>query len=242
MKSVADVTEILKQEALVVCKGRSVELRRLSRKADLSVAEEERVDALWASATERNPKLFNGEVADYISHQVSEDGLLTVCCDVIEYKHYLAQTMDERLRFVRPLGVSGILSDVKKRLLLGRRHVVTEYNGCFEFVPAGGIPPQYLQGGLFCEQVKIELAEETGIFSDAVSECIPFCLIYDKEHSVFDIGVRVELKHEIDTEELVSEEYDAFVAVEWNDFPRFSSENKIVPTSQALYIALRGGV
>lgn len=242
VKSVPDVTEILKQEALVVCKGRSVELRRLSRKADLSVAEEERVDALWASATECNPNLFNGEIANFVSHKVSEDGLILLCCDVVEYKLFIAQTMDVHLRLVRPLGISGIVFDVKKRLLLGRRNGVTEYEGWFEFVPAGGIPPQYLQGGLFCEQVKIELAEETGIFSDAVSECIPFCLIYDKEHSVFDIGVRVELKHEIDTEELVSEEYDAFVAMEWNDFARFSSENKVVPTSQALYVALRGVV
>lgn len=235
VKGVADVVEILRQEALVVCKGRSVALRRLSRNTDLSAAEEERIDALWASATERNPNLFNSEVANYVSHELSEDGLLTVCCSVMEYKHFLAQLMDKRLRLLRPLAVSGILFDARKRLLLGRRKGVSEYEGCFEFVPSGGIPPQYLHGALFCEQLKIELAEETGISSDAVVECAPFCFLYDKAHSVFDIGVRIELKGEIDLDELVSDEYDTFVVVEWGDLGRFFADNKIIPTSQALY-------
>lgn len=240
VKDVAEVAEILRQEALVVCIGKSVELRRLSKKSGLSAAEEPLVDGLWASATKRNPNLFNGEVANYVSHEVSEDGLLMVCCSVIEYKHFLAQSKDEHLRLARPLGVSGILFDSKKRLLLGQRKRVSEYEGYFEFVPSGGIPPQYLREDLFCEQIKIELAEETGISSDTVSECTPFCLLYDKGHSVFDIGVKIELKREIDLNELVSGEYDTFVALEWSKLPIFFEGNKIVPTSQALYTALGG--
>jgi hypothetical protein len=86
------------------------------------------------------------------------------------------------------------------------------------------------------------LVEETGLDPSMISACAPFCLVYDRVHSVFDVGVRIELKIAIEPEALYSDEYDDFAVVAWDEVCRLFEVNEFVPTSKALYAALGRGV
>ncbi len=160
-----------------------------------SKAIQAQVEALWQAACAKKP-LFNGSIVCYHSHQ-KRQGVLHIQCFVHEYKYFLAQLTDPSLDLgLSPIGVSGLLIDPQQNTLIGQRQGVTQYDGYYELMPSGSIeadkktPEGYLD---YTAQLLTELEEETGIAPTAVQQLVPFCLLYDTQHQVYDIGCKVYL-------------------------------------------------
>jgi len=242
---VGDLREVeriaVDDEAVVVARAPRIELRRGDDPPELPAAEEGAVDELWRAAVAENPSLWNGEVAVHRGHRVLASGTLVVDDAVCEYKYVYAQLHGRGPGWARPLAVSAVVVDAAGRVLLGRRSgSVTEYPGRYELVPAGGLPVGKLEGTAYLGQVEAELVEETGIGPENVQEAVPFCLVYDRIHRVFDVGVKLTLSCRVDVSTLASEEHADFVALEPGALAGFVHRQPVVPTTVAVLRVLAG--
>jgi hypothetical protein len=226
-------------EAVVVARAPRIEIRRGDDPPELPAAEEGAVDELWRAAVAESPSLWNGAVAVHRGHRVLASGTLVVDGAVSEYRYVYAQLHGRGPGWARPLAVSAVAVDADGRVLLGRRSgSVTEYPGWYELVPAGGLPAEKLEGTAYLGQVEAELVEETGIGPEKVKEAVPFCLVYDRIHRVFDVGVKLTLSCRVDASTLASEEHADFVSLEPGALAGFVGRQPVVPTTVAVLRAL----
>lgn len=81
-----------------------------------------------------------------------------------------------------------------------------------------------------------EFEEETKIAKDNIKEIEPFCLIFDKNHGVYDICSKIQinglLKNKLNTEQ--NEEYSNIEIMDLEEIKN-SIPNKFVPTSVVIY-------
>lgn len=240
---IANLSEIprilLEDRAVIVSRSARIEIARDDRRHPISAQDEHRADEIWNAGLKENPSLVHSDVTSYRSHKMLPSGDCVIACGASQYKYVFAKLRDRRLTFVTPIGVSGVVIDKNGRVLLGRRSKdVSEYGGHYEFVPSGGITTPNMAGELYLEEIKGELTEETGIGAENIQSMTPFCLVYDRIHGVFDIGVKLTLACDIDPAALASKEYAKFVLLDTDSLGRFLREEPVVPTTEAMYSAM----
>lgn len=187
-------------------------------------------------------KLFNGT---FLS--ATKCSNLTISAIMVEYKYYLAKLIDPilfgHLQIV-PIAVSGIL-ECKDGFVFGKRsRTVIQDSGKWELTPSGGIDCTNFTLGKpidFKSQLLIELKEELGINSDAISDIKTFCYVFDPVSSVLDIGIWMKCSLDAKTiearyEKLLLKEYDELSFVRKDCLERFFKHNssQLVGISQEL--------
>lgn len=162
-------------------------------KLELSDVDAQVVDRIWdAAQAHHEGRLFNGRFLNYVGF---EKGRLIG--EFVEYKHYLAQKFEpglkESLR-ICPIAISCLCLSNDKVLIGKRSLVVTDYKGCYELVPSGGIDPSIVENGKVnvVKQALIELNEETGIVDVPVS-CLPTLVVHDLTSNSYEVCVHIEL-------------------------------------------------
>ncbi|MSP59278.1 MAG: HAD family phosphatase [Myxococcales bacterium] len=196
-------------EARAICEGlhrgsgRVVRAARIVVKVDLverplrfEVARQ--IDATWAAAVSERPGLRDGEIVALTSWRASGDGV-HVDAELTHYRRFLAQRRGIPVG-VHPLGVTAVTRLTGRgddRLVLGRRASgVTQYPGCWELVPSGGIARRRVatDGSVDVEgQVLEELEEELGVPSEQVMAIVPVGLIEDLDDGVVDLCYRIDV-------------------------------------------------
>lgn len=217
-----------------------VKVRDSRDKIKLSDYDETLVDQIWSEAKTRSQNtLFNGKLLRFISFQKTENEAIGA---FIEYKYYIAQLKNERLKSVlkiHPIGISCICV-CQNMYLFGKRSLtVTDYPGYYELVPSGGIDPKSVQKNVVDvqEQAKRELAEETGIAEQDVKSCVPFLFVVDHQTGIYEVCLKIELKRrEREGGVWQSDEYDL---IEWKSLEEARSfmekeRRNVVPLTHLL--------
>ena len=211
-------------------------------KNDVSYKEQEnKVNQIWDAEKNLKKSLCNGTIVSYHSHAL-KDGSLVINCFLTEYKYFLAQSKIPSLNLpIFPLAVSGVIIDPENNVLVGQRKDVTEYEQCLELVPSGGISSEHVYNDkvLWEEQIKAEFMEETGMSSGDIKKITPFCLIFDKEHKVYDIGVKIMLATSLhqsfnSLKMDRNKEYKNYQIMGLKQIDALSTEDKVVPTSRVI--------
>lgn len=218
--------------SVVLSRAERIELVGEGVEPSLAVQDVRRADEIWHEALPEQPSLFDGHVATYRSHEALANGTLRVVCSPSRYRFVFARLHDRSLGLPAPIGVSAVVVDPGGRVLLGKRsHRVSEYPGCHELVPSGGIPVEKMTGTLFLEQIETELVEETGLELEGVAGSVPLGLVYDRRNRVYDLCVKIRLSRSVPSSSLVSAEYDEY---RWLVPEEAADCESLVPTSKAI--------
>jgi HAD superfamily hydrolase (TIGR01509 family) len=203
-------------------------------------------DEIWRTALKKPEHalkpLDDALVLYYVAHQSTCDGCV-VTAFWGRYRFFYAKRVDPSLHipFV-PLAVSGICVNSKHQFLVGVRRSVTEYEGCVEFAPSGGLSRNHATGISvdFKRQLIDELEEETGLVERDVLSISTLGLIFDINNMVMDIGclIRVGNVDKSLSQDLGTE----YEGLDWKSAEQIVSACRIVPTSRALLSLYRAGV
>ncbi|MBN4066694.1 NUDIX hydrolase [Simkania negevensis] len=141
----------------------------------------------------------------------------------LPYRLYYAQFFLEKGCFptLFALCVTGIVRKSKKVLLGKRSNRVTQYPGCWECIPAGGIESAALdEEGSISPQTQLlkEFEEETGLNRDAIKQMRFASLLRDSEARCIDLCYNIFLETELSP--IPSEEH---TEVEWFDLTALPS-------------------
>lgn len=204
---------------------------------------ETEVDLLWQAEQARNGKtLFNGKIFSAV--EVTSSSILG---RVVEYRLLIAQRVKPNLfdvLNVRPVGVSGMFACANGVVFGRRARTMTQDGGRWELCPSGGLDTSKtaLGGEVdYCAQILTELQEEVGVGPDVITEIRPYCLVYDLDSHVIDIGIT--LTSEILADEVVkmhrnaaTKEYDELLIVPYDKVARFieAKRTELVPVSVEL--------
>lgn len=207
----------------------------------LSDTDQMLVNEIWEEAKHlRMGNLFNGKLLNFLSFQPEEN---YVSGEFVEYKYYMAQLKNEYLKSIlniHPISISCLCS-CKEFYLLGKRGLyVTDYPGCYEFVPSGGIDPINVHQGHvdLIGQLKMELMEETGLSEEMIENCSPMAFVQDSATGIYEICLSIELKSKARRDFLArSKEYDQ---LEWISRQKMTSlvsnyKSTFVPFSLFLF-------
>ncbi len=189
------LTEI-KLNCFIVSKAKKITLKLVNHKPEISLPLKQAIEKIWNRYLKKKTRLFDGKIVSYKSHKKTGDHLI-IECFITRYKYFLAQLKNPDLSLnIRPMGVSGIIIDKNKNTLVAIRDNVTEYEGFYEFMPAGSIDPSKVKDDfiLFRQQLIEEFEEETRIKKDQIEKIVPWCLIFDKNHGVYDICSKIYIK------------------------------------------------
>jgi|GEM_PF-164446 len=230
------ITEI-ELNCFTIAKADNISLKVIEYKPEINSSQKEAVETLWNDELKKR-KLFNGKIVSYKSHK-KNDNMIEIECFITQYKYFFAQLRNPQLKMkITPIGVSGIIIDEENNTLLAIRQNVTEYNGYYELIPAGSIDLSKRAGSniLFQNQLITEFEEETRISKDNIKEIEPFCLIFDKNHGVYDICSKIHIdgliKNKLNTEQ--NEEYRNIEIMNLKEI-KIIIPNKFVPTSIIIY-------
>lgn len=171
--------------------------------------EKAEIERIWDS---KQQDLFNGNIVGFKSLSYENNKLHAYAYKTC-YKEMYACNMNKNLNGkITPLAVSAITIDKNDNILLSRRQKVTEYVGCYELIPSGGIevPSGSLAKIDYKEQIMQELREELGIINfnrnDFIVEVLGIC--YDGQANDLDICMCVRYNGTFDKNSfLISEEY-----------------------------------
>ena len=218
----------------------------------LPAALEAEVERLWQAAQARmGGALFNGRVfsSDRISPTLIE-GHWT------EYRRIVARMDSAGIAADLPLAptaVGGVVlggAGPDAFVLFGRRPVGAVYQaGQWQLPPAGSLDPGCAEGEWLdpLRQLRTELAEETGLPADAVSDPRPLCLVEHPGSGVLDFGIA--LRTSWTAEAILAAharagdgEYDPLEAVRLSDLPGFLRRHEGHVTQQAFAFLARAGV
>ena len=220
-----------------VAKANNISLTVLEYEPEITSLQRDAIEKLWNDELKKR-KLFNGNIVSYKSHK-NINGALNIECFITQYKYFFAQLKNPVLNLnITPIGVSGVIIDEENNTVLAVRQNVTEYNGYYELIPAGSIDSSKRDGSniLFQNQLITEFEEETKIVKDNIKKIDPFCLIFDKNHGVYDICSKIHIngliKNKLNTKQ--NEEYRN---IEIMNLERIKNTipNKFVPTSIVIY-------
>lgn len=160
----------------------------------LRAKHEDEIEEIWAEKS-KNKELYNGRIVSLVNHSLENGHLKIDYCEV-GYKDFLAQRAGLDLK-LSPIGVSGItyfLEEGVKKFLVGKRSLnVTQFKGFNELVPSGSLEIDENSNIECIKQLFIELKEEANIEKSRIKEAKPFCLIFDSDENVYDIGIAVKL-------------------------------------------------
>ncbi|MFZ5806832.1 MAG: hypothetical protein ACOY3I_06475 [Verrucomicrobiota bacterium] len=209
------------------------------------------IEKIWKKTLEEKKKLlFNGALLNFTRVE-QKNKKMQITGHWIEYKHFIAQQKRPSLKLgVRPIGVSGmiVLKEGKKQyVLFARRSLnVSEYPGCFELVPAGGIDKECVSpsGKIdYTAKLASEFTEETGLSKKCIKKIRGFSFILDTRHHVYDIGCEILLRvnKKFVKKNFISKEYETPIFVSMDDVKYLIQMNSdcMVPTSLALLKAYR---
>lgn len=191
-----------------VMSARTLEARVVRELPPLPAELAANVNVAWDSALARRPHLSDGEIL-VVDRIVAERDALIVEVARTRYRRFIAQRSGLALG-LRPLGVSGVTivhgPTGESGIVLGRRtSSVTQYPGCWELVPSGGLPASRaaLDGAVDAPgQLLEELAEEVGVKPRAA--LVPLGLVEDLDEGVLDLCFLVET----DEAPTLNDEYD----------------------------------
>jgi hypothetical protein len=217
----------------------------------LSAALEREVERLWQAARARVGGLFNGRAfsTDRISPTLIE-GHWT------EYRRIVARMERPDLAPELPLSptatggvVLGGTGD-DAFVLFGRRPVGAVYQaGEWQLPPAGSLDPSCAEGEWLdpVRQLRVELAEETGLPGQAVRDPRPLCLVEHPGSGILDFGIAVRTDWSADAilaahARAGNGEYDPLLAVALRDLPAFLARHEGQVTRQAPAFLRRAGV
>ena len=227
---------VLSSDALIL--AQSDEIKLISSDSLLSFTPETSglVESMWQQAQGENPALFNDNVAIYHDHKIDSVGALHVSTQTCEYKYVHANFMSSASDLPKALGVSAIVVDTERQILLGKRSEnVTEYSGYSECVPSGGVTVDHIHTDGFNKQIVIELEEETGILAQHIAKIQPLGLIFDRSHKVYDIAMMIQLNTPLCLDQIKSDEYTEFEIIGWKSWSSSDHSTPIVPTSLSLF-------
>ncbi len=174
---------------------------------------QEKVDKLWEEERRKNSHLFDGVIFSAVD--ISSTRLLG---HWVSYRYALAvyrqPLLAEELR-VNPVAVNGF-SVASGHVLLARREAnVSQYPGCWELAPSGGIDPKAASGTSIDYRCALltELEEETGIDRAQVTSIDPFVLVFDSLTGSWEMVLKMPMTLDIE-KPMRSSEYSEFIWVE----------------------------
>jgi hypothetical protein len=197
------------------------------------------VDALWLEESALKNR-FDGDLF-FVKPAFSPQSLE---CFLSKYRYALplARKMPLAHALSRLMvGVSGVVTAGSRVLVSQRSWQVTQYPGCFELSPSGGVDGSAVQGAsidyqMMCQR---ELAEETHIPSHLIKSIAPALLV--QELFVLDVCLKIELLEEAPLQPEESEVLNLF----WLEldqacllFKEKVREQSAVPTSATLLACL----
>lgn len=212
----------------------------------LDAATQQRVDAVWAAETARQPSLFDGTIfrVDAFSPAGVSGGL-------IPFRLMLAQLRDAALARelgLRTLAVSGVVT-CRDGIVMGRRaERLSVLPGHWEMVPAGGVDGQSVHPGGEVDLAGLvlrELAEEVGLPADRVASCAPLLAVECDRLFVYDIFFAIEVELGGDDIRRAwaaarDDEYSELVVVPRSGLGRFLTENGAVVEATLAVLAHQG--
>ena len=148
--------------------------------------EKESIEEIW---NKRPKHIFNGTVLAYSGCHY-ENGKLIVNCYLTEYKY--VYSIRKR---ITPIAVSGICLDKNDNTIVSIRNKVTDYSGCYELIPSGGIDSKYVQNDVhgykrqlldeFCEEIGSSVSKEKVLGIDVLGIC------FDSSSNTMDICMKI---------------------------------------------------
>jgi hypothetical protein len=224
-----------------------------------------RVAACWTAARAERPSLTDGEIVTLRGIERADvgggGGGLRVRAGLSRYRLFVAQRRGVALG-LRPLGVTAITllhvpgSDGAPLLVLGRRSArVTQYPGCWELVPSGGVARERVAPGGAVDvagQLREELEEELGVAPARVLAMTPLGIVEDLADRVVDVAFRLDVEGEpaaLEAHVAAHAEYDALafapladVLSDRFDLRALAGEAGLVPTVAPLVEMLAGRI
>lgn len=203
--------------------------------ADLSQDEISHIERIWEEELRlQKGHLFNGQLFSVI--EINERQLIG---RFVPYKLYIAQlrlpALKKKLQ-IFPMSITG-LTQLDQRILIGKRSkYVTQYPGCFELVPSGGVDDHSVQNGKInlVKQFQIELQEEAGIGSEYIETIDLKAIKYNATEQIYEVCADIKIKSEFaEIVKFISHEHEelnwvpikqmeAFMALNQHHFVPFS--------------------
>lgn len=194
------------------------------------------VEELWQEQQRRTPEtLFNGKILSWIHYNHKR-----LVGRFVEYKHYLAQTLNPELKSIlniNPVGVTVVVTD-GTHVLIGRRSgAVATHNQLFELVPSGSVDDHFLQQGrVILEKLVYEELEEESKLSLAPGQSLrPTHLLCDASTGCCEVCCILVLEKKGDVK--ASMEHSELLWLPIKQAKSFISENPFTP--QSAYILER---
>lgn len=208
-------------------------VRKSHEKLMLSDVEEAEVNRLWSLAQKQHGgRLFNGLIFSFVAFDQGK-----LWGSFVDYKYYMAQLAVPELKAswqIHPIAISCICVWGERVLLGQRSSLVTDFPGCFELAPSGGIEPAAAVNGRIdvVKQALIELEEEAFIVSGQVKTCLPMALVQELTSGTYEMCMRMEL-HEGGEVLASSEEYTKLQWMSQKQLKAFASleRGRFVPFS-----------
>jgi len=172
---------------------REVKIRMVRHQPDLSKDVDDIVKQQWQRGEELGKK--NGQITAVRDCSVIS-GVAHITAFATQYKYFWAQQQDPELgALVEPLAVSGAVRDANMQYLVGQRsNTVTQYAGCWEFAPSGGLMPKEALSEDAAElALRREFKEELTIGENTISRVTPIGLLFDSKDHVYNIAQLIDL-------------------------------------------------
>ncbi|MAC20738.1 MAG: hypothetical protein CMJ23_13885 [Phycisphaerae bacterium] len=154
------------------------------------------VDALWRTLVESNPRYHDGDLFHVLGVIRNGHAGATIHLVPSSYRFHAVR----RLGFdtgVRPLGVKGLFvandpGNGERGLVAGRRSESSgSYPGCWEYLPGGGVEPEFVAGRQQADPLAVirrELLEETGVRGSV--DPIALAILEDRSVGTWEIVYR----------------------------------------------------
>jgi len=235
MHQIKNIITEIDLNCFTISKAGEITLKIVEHEPNINALQKQAIENLWNQELKKR-KLFNGKIVSYKAHLKIGD-TLNIECFITQYKYFFAQLQNPELNLkITPIGVSGIIIDEENNTVLAIRHNVTEYEGFYEFMPAGSIDASKRKNDfiLFHKQLIEEFEEETKIRKENIRNIEPYCLILDSNHGVYDICSKIYTKGRIDNALMKAkqnEEYRDIETINLENIQRKIEKNNCVPTS-----------
>lgn len=219
----------------------------------ISKSKSNQIDQVWLDGQkERGDALVNGTILNLDKYTLTKEQL-DIECSLVEYKYYFSQKIGKIPLGITPLAVSGITyieensaveENTNTHFYIGRRSPkVTQYPNFFELIPSGSIDQNSLSKESdnidYMKQLYIELAEELGAEQADVKSSAAFCLIYDSQDKVYDIGIKLALFSMGTFNTSKSDEYNNIRLISLESLEAEIIKGDVVPTSKSLFSAFK---